>query len=102
LFRAENLLSSRALSWKHLAEEFHLESAGRAARLARIAKSIASGKSTTVQPTSRSRALPRVLGCAALVVAGVIEIARGESLGIVFLVLGITLAALEYRRQRRG
>ncbi len=102
LFRAENLLSSRAMSWRHLAEEFHLESAGRAAGLVQAAKSIGSGRRTTEQAPSRSQVLPRVLGAAVLVVVGVVEIVRGESLGIVMVALGIAFLALTYRRQRRG
>ncbi len=44
LFRAENLLSSRALTWSRLTGELHLESGGRAAGLIRAAKSIGSGR----------------------------------------------------------
>jgi ABC-2 type transport system permease protein len=99
LFRAENLLSSRALSWRRLAGELHLESGVRATKLIRAAKPIGSGERATRQATSRSRALSRVLGSAVLVIVGVVEIVRGESLGIVILVLGIAFGALAYRRR---
>jgi ABC-2 type transport system permease protein len=102
LFRAENLLSSRALIWRRLAGELHLQSGGRAAALVGAAKSIGSDRRATGQPTTRNSALSRMLGAAILVIVGVVEIVRGESLGIVLLVLGIAFGALAYRRGRKG
>ena len=106
LFRAENLLSSRALSWRRLAAEFHLPSAGRAAEPARTVQasrkssSVATSRRGTRQTATRRRTLPRMLGAAVLTFVGAIEIVRGEALGIVILVAGIAFGALAYRRNR--
>jgi hypothetical protein len=105
LFRAENLLSSRALSWKRLVEELRPQSAGQAAEPIRAAEvpargsSINTGRWRTGQVASGNRFLSSVVGAAILLIVGVIEIARGESLGIVILVAGIALGALAYRRK---
>jgi hypothetical protein len=104
LFHAENLLSSRALSWRRLVEELRPQSAAQAAEPIQAAEVSAKGSSSstnrrgTGQSTSRNRFLSSVLGVAILLIIGAIEIARGESLGIVILVAGIALGALAYRR----
>ncbi len=58
------------------------------------------GRRGTGQAASRNRVLSRVVGAAILLVFGVIEIARGESLGIVIVVAGIAFGALAYRGRR--
>ncbi len=108
LFRTENLLSSRALSWRRLLEELHPASADRAAGFSPVATAAAHGspigevKGESRQAPSRNRALTTVLGAAILLIVGVVEIVRGESLGVVILVLGIAFGAVAYRRRRRG
>jgi ABC-2 type transport system permease protein len=102
LFRAENLLSSRALSWGRLTEEFRPQGVGRVAgRIVKVAKHVIGSRRTPGQATSRKGALQKALGAAVLIVFGVVEIVRGESLGFVILVLGIAFGASAFRRGRR-
>ncbi len=123
LFRAENLLSSHALTWGRLTRELRpravhpMVSGAGASSTARVAPAAAeppaSGRATNGRTTSgapgrtraafsKQRLYLMALVAAFLVIMGVSELARGDSSGIIIAAVGILAGALAYWRHRKG
>jgi ABC-2 type transport system permease protein len=118
LFRAENLLSSRALTWTRLARELRPQAvrptvteatATPAPRVTPPAAQPAVGGQPVGRPARRPAAAPSrqrvyliALAGALAVIVGLSELARGDSAGIVIAAWGIVLGAVAYWRHRKG
>jgi ABC-2 type transport system permease protein len=119
LFRAENVLSSRALSWERLRGELRPATAplgpGRSASRRTPSGSAAAGRpagskqGTTTRPAPggpaplSDRRLFASIGIAVVVVAfGLVEyFARGDDTGLVIVIVGVIAGAAGYARRRK-
>lgn len=114
LFRADNLLSSRALTWQRLRGVLRPRASTATAAREPAAEGMARG---SVDKTAASSRTPhRAAGPAAsrrrvymlaaisivMVAIGVVECIRGDSSGIVIAIAGVVVAAGAYLRYRRG
>ncbi len=114
LFRAENLLSSRALTWSRLAGAWStrgaptLPAAESEATGRTVGESVGRGQPGRGAPrkqtdvSSRRRLFTMALVAGVMVVVGAVELARGESNGKILLSAGVVVGALAYWRHRRG
>jgi len=111
LFRADNLLSTRALTWSRLGGVLKLRSA--TARLARrrgdpaAKEAAADGGEQDREPNAAGRASKQrtlMLGLIAVVMLflGIREYLQGDSSGLAIAVAGVVIGAAAYYRYRRG
>ena len=114
LFRAENVLSSRALTWARLREELQrrpdralLAGTGAAPEQTLPARSAARQPKAGLgrgrgQTSSKQRLYLSALGAAVLVVVGVIEYTRGQKSGIIIAAAGVVVGLANYWRRRKS
>ncbi len=109
MFRAENLLSSRALTWSRLAKAWST----RGAQAAPTAKSIAGGRVAPepvgrgtprkqTDASSRKRLFTMALVACVIVVVGAVQLAHGKSDGTIYVAAGVVVGAAAYWRYRKG
>lgn len=113
LFRADNLLSVRALSWERLRSVLQTRDGAAKttpqpapATAPRAQSGDVAAPARTTRPAAPGASKQRVYmlgGIAVIVVVlGVVEYARGDSSGIIVAVAGVIIAASAYVRYRKG
>jgi ABC-2 type transport system permease protein len=103
LFRAENLLSSRALTWSRLTRTLHPNLVRPPATEANsIPPSPGAEPRELRAAPGKQRLYIIALVAAVAIIVGVSELARGDPTGVIVVAAGIIVGAVAYWRQRRG